>query len=139
LSDTGEKLECNGIVHQLFIDFEKAYDSMRRELLDNILTELSISMKLVRLIKVYLNETYSKVCIGKNLSNTFPIQNGLKKRRCFVIIIFNFTLECAIRNVQENKEGLKLNGKHQNLVYDDDDDDDDDDVNTLGENIYTIN
>jgi hypothetical protein len=36
-------------------------------------------MKLVRLIKMCLNETYSKVRIGKHLSGSFPIQNGLKQ------------------------------------------------------------
>jgi hypothetical protein len=36
-------------------------------------------MKLVRLIKMCLNKTYSKVCIGKHLSDSFPIQNGLKQ------------------------------------------------------------
>jgi hypothetical protein len=36
-------------------------------------------MKLGRLIKMCLNEIYSKVHIGKHLSDTFPIQNGLKK------------------------------------------------------------
>jgi hypothetical protein len=72
------KWEYNGTVHQLFIDFEKAYDSVRREMLYNILTEFGISTKLVRLIMLYLNETYSKVCIVKNLSDAFPIQNGLK-------------------------------------------------------------
>jgi hypothetical protein len=36
-------------------------------------------MKLVRLIKMRLNETYSKVRIGKHLSDSFPIQNGLKQ------------------------------------------------------------
>jgi hypothetical protein len=30
-------------------------------------------MTLVKLVKVYLNETYSKVCIGRNLSAAFPI------------------------------------------------------------------
>jgi hypothetical protein len=33
--------------------------------LHNILVEFGIPMKLVRLIKMCLNETYSKVCIGK--------------------------------------------------------------------------
>jgi hypothetical protein len=28
---------------------------------------------------MYLNEMYSKVHIGKHLSDTFPIQNGLKQ------------------------------------------------------------
>jgi hypothetical protein len=35
-------------------------------------------MQLVRLIEMYLNETYSKVRISKHLSDSFPIQNALK-------------------------------------------------------------
>jgi hypothetical protein len=34
-----KKWEYNGTVHQLFIDFKKAYDSVRREVLYNILIE----------------------------------------------------------------------------------------------------
>jgi hypothetical protein len=52
-------------VIQLFIDFKKAYDSVRREVLYNIPIEFGVPMKLVRLNKMCLNETYSKVCIGK--------------------------------------------------------------------------
>jgi hypothetical protein len=48
-----------------------------------------------------LNETYSKVRIGKHLSDSFPIQNGLSP------LFFNFPLECAIRKVQGNQVGLK--------------------------------
>jgi hypothetical protein len=62
-------------VHQLFVDFKKAYDSVKRE----VLLEFGIPKKLVRLIKMCLNETYSKVRIGKLLSDKFPIQNGLKQ------------------------------------------------------------
>jgi hypothetical protein len=42
-------------------------------------TEFGVTMKQVRLIKICLNETYSKVRIGEYLSNSFPIQNGLKQ------------------------------------------------------------
>jgi hypothetical protein len=73
-----KKWEYNGTVHQLFIDFKKAYDSVKREVLYNILFEFGVPKKLVRLIKMCLNETYSKVRVGKLLSGKFPIQNGLK-------------------------------------------------------------
>jgi hypothetical protein len=43
------------------MDFKKAYDSVRREVLYNILTEFGIPRKLVGLIKMCLNETYSTV------------------------------------------------------------------------------
>jgi hypothetical protein len=35
-----------------------------------------------------LNETHSQVCLGKHLSDKFPIQNGIKKRRCFIATAF---------------------------------------------------
>jgi hypothetical protein len=49
--------EYNETVHQLFIDFKKAYDSLRRDVLYNILIEFRIPMNLVWIIKMCLNET----------------------------------------------------------------------------------
>jgi hypothetical protein len=60
-----KKWEHNEAVHQLFIDFKKVYDSVRREALYNILIEFGIPKNLVRLC---LTETYSRVRVGKNLS-----------------------------------------------------------------------
>jgi hypothetical protein len=72
------KMGNSETVHQLFINFKKANDSARREVLYNILIEFGIPMKLVELIRMCLNKTYSRVQIDKHLPDMFPIKNGLK-------------------------------------------------------------
>jgi len=56
-----KKWEYNEVVHQLFIDMKKAYDSVRRDVLYNILIQIGIPVKLEELIKTCLNESYSRV------------------------------------------------------------------------------
>jgi hypothetical protein len=97
-----KKWEYNSMVHQLFIDFKQAYDSVRRKVLYSILIECGIPRKLVGQIITCLNETYSTVHIRKNLSNKFPIQNGLNQGDALSPLLFNLALEYAIRRLQEN-------------------------------------
>jgi hypothetical protein len=96
-----------------------------------ILLEFGIPKKLVRLIKICLNETYNKACVDKLLFDKFPIQNGLKQGDALLPLIFNFALEYAIRKVQESQVSLEVNGTHQLLIYADD-------ISLLGDSINTI-
>jgi len=66
----------------------------------NILIEFGIFMKLSRLVQICLNEIYSRVQVGKHLSDMFPIKNGLKQGDALLPLLFNPALEYAIRRVQ---------------------------------------
>ena len=68
---------------------------------------------------------------GKNLSEMFPVRNGLKQGNALSPLLFNFALEYAIKSVQVNRDGLKLNGTHQFLAYADD-------VNILEGSVHTV-
>ena len=78
-----------------------------------------------------MTETHSRVRVCKNVSDRFPIRNGLKQGDALTPLLFNFALEYAIRRVQVNQDGMKINGTHQLLAYADD-------VNILGGSIYTL-
>jgi hypothetical protein len=93
--------------------------------------EFLVPMKLVRLIKMCLNETYNKVLIRTHLSDNFPNHNGLKQGDALSPLISNFVLVYAIMEVQENQVRLKLNGEHQLVMYVGD-------MNLLAVNIDTL-
>jgi len=70
-----------------------------REILYKILIEFGIPRTLVSLIKMSLTETYSRVWVGKNVSDKFPIRNGLNQGDSLSPMLFNYTLVYAIRRV----------------------------------------
>jgi len=72
----------------------------------------------------------AKVRVGKDLSEMFRVRNVLKQGDALSPLLFNFALEYAIRRVQVIQDGMKLNGKHQLLVYAD--------VNILGGSVHTV-
>jgi len=78
-----------------------------------------------------LTETYSRVRVGKNVSDRFPIWYVLIQEDALSPLLFNFVLEEAIRRVQVIQDGLKLNGTHQLLAYADD-------VNIMGGGTHTL-
>jgi len=86
-----KKWEYNEEVHQLSIDFKNTYVSFRKEVLYKIVIELGIPSVLVSLVNMSLTEIYSRVRVGKNVSDRFTITNVLKKEtlyhQCFSTLL----------------------------------------------------
>ena len=76
----------------------------------NIVIEFGIPMKLVRLIKMCLNATCSRVRVGKHLSDVFPIRNVLKRRDALSPLLFNFVFVDAIMRVQLRRDSYFQEG-----------------------------
>jgi hypothetical protein len=91
-------------VHHLVTEIEKTYNLAKREELYSTITKFGTPIKLVRLIKLRLNDAYSKVNISKSLSDAFPTPNGPKQGDALSSLLLSFTLQYAIRKVQENQE-----------------------------------
>jgi hypothetical protein len=118
-------------VYQILTDFKKAYDSVSRKFLYNIFMEYDFPEIPVRLITMCQSESCSRFWVSKHLSDMYPIRNGLKKGYALKPLLFNFASGYAFKRVQVNKDGLKLKGIHQLLVYVDD-------INMLGESVHNI-
>jgi hypothetical protein len=123
----GVQIDSTPAMHKL----QEAYNSVRGEVLYNILIKFEVLILMVRLIKVCLTRTYSKVNVVEYLSDTFAIQNGLEQGDAILPSVLNLALEYAITKVQENQMALKLNGTHHLLLYADD-------INLFVDHIYNI-
>jgi len=95
----------------LFVEFQKAYGSIHREDLINILTELHFPHKLINLIKSSIMETYSRVRIGNIKSEQVQVRTGLRLGDSLSLILFNIALEKVIREMNMGQhEGVNLQG-----------------------------
>ena len=92
----GRACEYTVDIHQLYIDYKQAYDTINRAELVEIMKEFGIPMKLVRLVKMTLANTNSKVKIQRELSLGFETI-GLRQGDSLSILLFNLCMEKIIR------------------------------------------
>jgi hypothetical protein len=112
-STTDQSLYICGILEKKW-EHNETVHSAGRGVLYSILIEFGVPLKLVRLIKMCLNETYSKVLIGNCLSHNFPIQNYPKKRRCFTATACQVYFRiCHVNLLRDNTDAIK---KHRNFI-----------------------
>jgi len=100
--------EFNREIQTLFVDFKKAYDSIHRESLINILKEFDFPQKLVNLVSIRIMDVV-KIKVGKMKSNPVTVKSGLRQGDSISHILFNLVLEKVIREMKiDPHEGIKL-------------------------------
>jgi Reverse transcriptase (RNA-dependent DNA polymerase) len=97
--------EYNVTIHQLFVDFKQAYDSIDRSALFMIMEEFGFPKKLINLTKATLTDTKCKIMILNVLSEPFNIETGLRQGDKLSTILFNLALEKVIRAMSINWKG----------------------------------
>ena len=80
-------------MHQIFVDFQKAYDSIRRDKLYAIMTHFGIPNKLIRLTKATMENSTYYVKIGTIVTDGFKVGTGSKQGDGLAPNLFNIALE----------------------------------------------
>lgn len=113
--------EYNIDIHQLFVDFRQAYDSIIRGKLFEAMREIRMPTKIIRLVSMTLKDTKCMVKIEGALTGDFVVNQGLRQGDILSTILFNIALEKVMRRVDvSNPGGTLLNRLSQNLAYADD-------------------
>ncbi|KAL4148527.1 hypothetical protein QTP88_002756 [Uroleucon formosanum] len=102
------KYEYRQNIWQLFVDFKKAYDSVHRESLYNIIEVFGITKKLVALTKMCMEDTQYRVRVEQTMSEPFEVSTGLKQGDLLSPTLFNLALEKAIREMQRETTGITI-------------------------------
>ena len=101
-----EKTKEFGIeTHHLFIEFKSAYDIIRREQLYNAMSEFNIPNKLIRLTRMTMEDTKSRVRIQSDLSDPITTKKGLRQGDSLACLLFNLALGKVVKNA-----GIQRNG-----------------------------
>ncbi|KAL4154026.1 hypothetical protein QTP88_001859 [Uroleucon formosanum] len=96
-------------IHTLFVDFKKAYDSIHRESLLNIMKEFHFPQKLVNLVSISVMETSIRVKIGNSITEPATVNSGLRQGDSLSPILFNVALEKVIREMKIGpNKGIRL-------------------------------
>jgi len=103
-----KRYEYRQNIWQLFIDFKKAYDSIHRESLYNIMYKFGFPKQLIALTKMCMENTKYRMRTQNVTSGTFTVETGLKQGDVQSPVLFNLALKKVVRILQDNEGGLLI-------------------------------
>jgi hypothetical protein len=111
-----KKYEYRQNMWQVFVDFRKAYDSIHRNSLYNIMEEFGFPNKLINLTKLAMEGVKYQVRVDNTMSEAFGVETGLKQGDALSPLLFNIALEKAVRVLQNEARGLNVDQYQINVL-----------------------
>ena len=99
--------ESNSNLYVLFIDFEKALNSLHRETLWKILRGYGFPMKIVNIIAVQ-GLFHCKVICGNQLTDSFKVQTGVKQGCILSSFLFFLAMDWLMRHTNTTNNSLLI-------------------------------
>jgi hypothetical protein len=84
----------------IFIDFSYAFDTVNRDVIHNSLIKYNIPDKLIRLIKLTMQQTKMKVKINNNYTEWFKTKTGVRQGDPLSTLLFSLVLDTVITNLE---------------------------------------
>ena len=99
--------EWNSPLYLLFIDFQKAFDSLDREAIWSLLQHYGIPQKLINMIKALYNDFQCCVIHRGKLSPAFRVDTGVKQGCLLSPIIFTLAIDWVMSQATKGRNGLQ--------------------------------
>lgn len=117
-----QSVEWRSPLYLVFVDFEKAFDTLNHSSIWNALECKGVPQKLIRLIRELYNGASCRVSLNKKLSENIIITQGVRQGCTLSPLLFNVILDVIMRSVTESKRGITwgLQGKLDDLDFADD-------------------
>ena len=104
-----QTLEWNTGLYVVFVDFEKAFDSVDREVLWKILRHYGVPEKIVRMIKVFYNDFQARVLHEGEMTGSFSMNTGVRQGCLLSPLLFLMALDWVSRQAfGDNKTGIQF-------------------------------
>ena len=115
--------EWNSSLYLVFVDFEKAFDSLHRDSLWKILRHYGIPQKLVQVMKNLYENFECRVIHNNELTEPFSVETGVRQGCILSPILFSLAIDWLMKRVtEEQRRGIQwtLLSSLEDLDYADD-------------------